>query len=78
MRLVIATLLVAASSCALAQTYVNPHVRKDGTFVQGHIRSAPNDTRIDNYGTKGNINPYTGQSGTQNPWPSPNNPNPRY
>ena len=52
---------------ASAQTYVKPHTRKDGTYVEGHVRSAPNNTNLDNYGTKGNYNPYTGQAGTQQP-----------
>ena len=52
---------------ATAQTYVHPHVRKDGTYVEGHVRSAPNNTNTDNYGTKGNVNPYTGAVGTRTP-----------
>lgn len=52
---------------ATAQTYVKPHVRKDGTYVEGHVRSAPNNSNLDNYGTRGNVNPYTGQAGTQQP-----------
>lgn len=52
---------------AWAQTYVQPHMRKDGTYVEGHYRSSPNKTDMDNYSTKGNINPYTGQAGTQTP-----------
>lgn len=52
---------------ATAQTYVQPHVRKDGTYVEGHVRSAPNNTNTDNYGTKGNYNPYNGQAGTIQP-----------
>ena len=74
MRTLLAVLLAALSASAFAQTYVNPYVRKDGTFVQGHVRSAPNDTRIDNYSTRGNSNPYTGTQGTQNPYGSPYNP----
>jgi hypothetical protein len=58
-------ILAGAVSPAFAQTYVAPHVRKDGTYVQGHTRTKPNNTVDDNYGTKGNYNPYTGQSGTQ-------------
>jgi hypothetical protein len=56
---------------AWAQTYVQPHVRKDGTYVEGHMRSAPNNTRQDNYSTQGNTNPFTGQSGTVNPYAQP-------
>jgi len=71
-----AIFLVAA--CALfagavsAQTYVKPHIRKDGTFVEGHVRSAPNNTRADNYGSQGNSNPWTGQQGRIDPYAQPN------
>lgn len=54
-------------AAATAQTYVKPHTRKDGTYVEGHVRSAPNNTNLDNYGTKGNYNPYTGKAGTAEP-----------
>lgn len=65
---------------AMAQTYVKPHVRKDGTYVEGHVRSAPNNTQLDNYGTRGNVNPYTGQQGTQQPnyFPQPTYQAPSY
>lgn len=48
--------------------YVAPHVNSDGTYVQGHRRSEANDTKLDNWSTKGNVNPYTGKSGTKDPW----------
>lgn len=31
----------------------------------GHTRTTPNSTTSDNYGTKGNYNPYTGKQGTK-------------
>lgn len=65
----IAFVLCFVAVGASAQTYVQPHTRKDGTFVEGHWRSAPNQTRLDNYSTQGNSNPFTGQQGTQNPFP---------
>lgn len=65
---IIAALLV--SMPALADTYVNPYVRSDGTFVQGHMRSDANSTTSDNYSTKGNTNPYTGERGTKSPEPT--------
>lgn len=43
--------------------YVEGYYRSDGTFVQGHYRTKPNNTINDNYSTKGNINPYTGKEG---------------
>lgn len=52
---------------ASAQVYVRPHVTKDGTYVQGYERTAPNNTNTDNYSTRGNTNPYTGQAGTVEP-----------
>ncbi|MBB5443654.1 MULTISPECIES: hypothetical protein [unclassified Paraburkholderia] len=63
-KLTIATLLaIAATSAAHADTYVNGYTRRDGTYVQGYNRTEPNYTRNDNYSTRGNYNPYTGQEG---------------
>jgi hypothetical protein len=59
--------LAAFTTFASAQVYVKPHVNRDGTFVEGHYRSRPNNTDLDNYGTRGNVNPYTGQEGTRKP-----------
>lgn len=64
-----AALVVLASSPAVAQVYVQGHVRSDGTYVQPHWRSSPNSTTSDNWSTKGNVNPYTGEEGTRNPAP---------
>lgn len=57
-------LCVFSSAAAARDVYVKPHVRSDGTFVGGHYRSAPNGSRLDNYSSKGNVNPYTGERGT--------------
>jgi hypothetical protein len=46
---------------------VRPHVTSQGTYVGGHQATNPNTTQTDNYGTKGNVNPYTGAVGTRNP-----------
>jgi hypothetical protein len=63
-KTIFAFALLALAGAASAQTYVQGHVRSDGTYVQGHVRSAPNGTASDNYGTRGNMNPYTGKAGT--------------
>lgn len=47
--------------------YVAPHVTKNGIYVEGHMQTNPNGTKLDNWSTKGNVNPYTGQPGTKNP-----------
>jgi len=48
---------------------VQGHTRKDGTSVPTHMRTAPNSTNRDNFSTKPNTNPYTGQAG----WITPDN-----
>lgn len=52
---------------AQADTYVNGYFRKNGTYVQPHYRTSPNGTTLDNYSTRGNVNPYTGKAGTIDP-----------
>jgi hypothetical protein len=70
---VLALALLAIPVCsANAQVSVRGYFRADGTYVQPHVRSAPNSTRADNWSTKGNVNPYTGKVGTENPAPQPN------
>ena len=49
---------------------VRGYVKKDGTYVSPHRRSKANHTRIDNYSTKGNVNPYTGKKGSVSTYPS--------
>lgn len=48
--------------------YVAPHVQQNGTYVGGHYQTNPNNTTLDNYGTRGNYNPYTGQYGRRSPY----------
>ncbi|MCI1272840.1 MAG: hypothetical protein LKG27_00190 [Clostridiaceae bacterium] len=65
--LIILTMLFFFTGIANAD-YVNGYMRRDGTYVQGYNRSTPNETRLDNYSTRGNYNPYTGKEGTVNPY----------
>lgn len=58
-------LALVGGSSALADTWVNGYSRDDGTYVQGHFRSDPNQYRFDNYSARGNTNPYTGERGYQ-------------
>ena len=44
--------------------YTNGYYRHDGTYVHGYHATNPNSTGTDNYSTKGNVNPWTGQPGT--------------
>lgn len=66
---VVCLLVAAFVSPCLAQrsVHVRGYTRKDGTYVAPHYRSAPNRTTADNWSTRGNVNPYTGEAGTRNP-----------
>lgn len=54
--------------CLSAQTWVDGYYKSDGTYVNGHFKSSSNDTKLDNYSTKGNYNPFTGNTGNKNPY----------
>ena len=47
--------------------FVNGYTRRDGTYVQPHMRSAPDSSFNNNWSTSPNVNPYTGQQGTRQP-----------
>ncbi len=47
--------------------YVSPYTTQSGTHVGGHYQTNPNNTQLDNYGTRGNYNPNTGAFGTRSP-----------
>ena len=47
--------------------YVRPYYRSNGSYVGGHYQTNPNNTQMDNFGTRGNYNPYTGHYGTRTP-----------
>jgi len=67
MKILLTVLLISISMLTgWAAVHVKGYTRKDGTYVAPHMRSSPNGTTADNYSTKGNINPYTGESGTKN------------
>jgi hypothetical protein len=46
---------------------VSPYTTSQGTYVQPHMQTYPNNTQFDNYSTRGNVNPYTGAIGTRTP-----------
>lgn len=56
---------------AVAQVSVDGYVRRDGTYVAPHYRSAPDSNRFNNYSSQGNYNPYSGRVGTVNPYTPP-------
>lgn len=67
----LAVIMLLSATAAHAE-WVNGYTRSNGTYVQGHHRSAPDGNRFNNYSTQGNVNPYTGQAGRVNPYSTPN------
>jgi hypothetical protein len=55
------------SSKAARPVKVKGYTKKNGTYVAPHVRTSPNKTKMDNYSTKGNVNPVTGKPGTVDP-----------
>jgi len=43
------------------------YTRRDGTYVHSYMHSAPDGTKLNNFSTKGNVNPYTNKVGTKDP-----------
>lgn len=64
-RFLLALVLAAVSAVAVADQPVRGYFKRDGTYVQPHYRTEPNQYRHDNYNSQGNVNPYTGRRGTQ-------------
>ena len=65
----LATFFTGFAQMAVAgDAHVNGYYRSNGTYVQPHMRSAPDNNPYNNYSTQGNVNPYTGQQGTVNPY----------
>lgn len=57
------------TSLSIAGTVrVKGGVTKTGTYRQPSLRTVPNSTKLDNWSTRGNANPYTGKKGTVNPY----------
>lgn len=62
---IVAFIILILATLAFSDTWVNGYTRKDGTYVPGHYRSAPDGSKANNWSTKGNTNPYTGKEGTR-------------
>ena len=83
-QILVAVALVAFACTASAQHYKpykmpkassygapvhhNGYVKKDGTYVQPHYQTAPDNTKVNNWSSKPNVNPYTGKQGAKDPF----------
>lgn len=68
--IIAATALMSSTALDAQNVYVGPHVRSNGTVVQGHWRTAPNASRTDNWSSRPNVNPMTGRAGQADPYSS--------
>jgi hypothetical protein len=61
--LVIFFTLLSLASVEARDVAVRGYTKDNGTYVQPHYRSSPNEYKNDNWSTSGN-SPHTGKSGT--------------
>jgi len=67
-QLLAAVLLALALNVSFAGSHrVRGHVTKRGTYVQPHRQTNPDGTKLNNWSTKGNVNPNIGKLGTKEP-----------
>lgn len=55
----------------LGPVYHRGYVNKSGRYVLPHMQTAPNRTRVDNWTSRPNVNPYNGKVGTKDPYAAP-------
>jgi hypothetical protein len=71
-RLLLALSLIAfvpaAAEAGSRTVRVKPYVSGNGTYVQPHYRTSPDSSRLNNYSSQGNVNPWTGKKGSKSPW----------
>lgn len=70
-----ACIAASASAQYRAPVTVRGHTTREGVYVPPHVRTAPNETRTDNWSSRPNVNPYNGKVGTVDPYaPKPYKP----
>lgn len=65
MVLLLISLLSIPPSFARAVRVKGAFNKSRGTYVSPHLRTSPNNTKIDNWSTKGNVNQFTGKKGVK-------------
>lgn len=67
-KLFMVILALALASPAVAQVHVKGYVKSNGTYVAPYVRTSPDRSIYNNYSTTPNVNPYTGKTGSVNPY----------
>jgi hypothetical protein len=60
-------LLLAATQSSASSHHVRGHISRKGNYVAPHHQTNPDHSKLNNWSTKGNVNPYTGKKGTVDP-----------
>lgn len=60
--------LIGTAASAQGSHYVEGYTRSNGTYVAPHYQTNSNGNAYDNYSSRPNVNPYTGQQGTVDPY----------
>jgi len=47
---------------------VSGYTKANGTHVESYKRTGADNTKLNNWSSKPNVNPYTGKAGTKNPY----------
>lgn len=55
-----AIVITSTTAFAISTTHVRGHYRKNGTYVKAHRRTKANHNFHNNWSTRGNTNPHTG------------------
>lgn len=72
MKLIISFVLLSLTALsASSEERVQGYIRKDNTYVPPHNRTTADKNMHNNWTTKGNVNPYTGKTGTVDPYRFP-------
>ena len=66
-------LALVGTAAAQGYHYTEGYTRQNGTYVAPHYQTNPDSTAYNNWSTRGNTNPYTGQQGTRDPYPPAGN-----
>lgn len=67
---VLILMLAALSAQAQGYHYTRGYITRSSTYVPSHYGTNPNGSRLDNWSTIGNYNPFTGQPGYKSPYSS--------
>ena len=66
--LVVVTPLLFLAPDAEAITSVKGYIKKNGSYVAPYFRSNKDNSKLNNFSTKGNVNIFTGKKGSVNPF----------